>query len=245
MKKTFLTIAAVMLFCMIGMAHADVYVEKSNKSLGDSRSGSKQEWITKMWISDSAIRIEESEGEMINIMDFQNMKLITLDSKNKEFFVIPLDQVQKDFVRETANLKRRMNLNWRVEEVEGIEEIAGYESKLFRFHGRGDVLQNKKNAEMKITMSLWVSDATPASSATSEHLLEVMGLDKNPFVSEAVLNELKRIGGFHMKAIIESEMDGKKQGIEQTVIAMSEIDASRDLYSIPSGYKEVSSPVNR
>ena len=242
-KKLVLLLAALVIAAV--PASADIYIEKASKSLGNTGGDGTKEWVTKMWISDSRIRIEEPEGNMINITDFSQRSLTTLDTENKQFFVISLDQVQRDFIRSTARLKDSIDMNWRVEAVQDGGEIAGYPTKLVRFHGLGTMSAGSGQNELRITMSIWVSDEVPGLTSVADRILEVMGLDKNPFIGAAVLEELKRLGGFHLKAIVESEMDGKVQGVEQTVLLLEEIAAEPGRFEIPSGFEEISAPTTR
>lgn len=239
----FLLVAVSML--MAASAGADIYVEKASKAIGNTGGDGTQEWVTRMWISENRIRVEEPEGNMVNITDFNARTLTTLDVENNEYFVISLDQVQQDFIRSTAQLKDRIDMNWRVEAVQDGGVIAGYPTQLIRFHGLGTMSAGNGTNELRITMSIWVSDQVPGMTAVSDRILEVMGLDKNPFIGTAVLDEIKRLGGFHLKAVIESEMDGKVQGVEQSVLLLEEIEDDPTRFEIPSGFAEVSAPTTR
>jgi hypothetical protein len=244
MKRGLFLLATMLVVATATATAADIYIVKSNKTIGDSRS-QEQEWMTRMWIAKDYIRIEEPEGKTVNITDFAKGELITLDTENNEYFTIPLKQIHDDFVRGAAGMKQRMDLKWRVEGPTDGGVIAGYKCKKIIFHGAGTVEINSRRVEQRITMTIWFSDQLVGVEETSQRLLEVMGLDKHPFLGESVLAELKRIGGFHLKAIVESEVDGKIQGVEQTVDEFSVVESDPTLFEIPAGYKQVSQPVNR
>lgn len=241
MKKTMIWSAA-MLLLVAAVSTADVYLEQVSRTSRASTSEGGGDSTTRIWFSDNAIRIEEPGGTMANITDFRADQLITLDLQNREYFSIPLSQVRDDLARASAGLKRRMQMNWRVETTDETETIAGYPCRVIRFHGRGEIVQERSSSPMKITMTYWVAENAPVPAELTRRLMDIMGLQDNPFVDSAVLGELRRLGGYPLKFRTTVEMDSITDEVEQTVTKLEVREIGPEFYKVPAEFKEIQPP---
>jgi hypothetical protein len=243
--KKMLPLCAALLVCAAATASADIYLEQVSKSSRVHAADKSGEGLTRMWFSDQAIRIEEPGGTMINITDFRSDQLITIDHQNREYFTIPLSQVRDDLARASAGLKRRMQMNWRVEPTDESEIIAGYACKIIRFHGRGEIIQKSGSSPMKITMTYWVAEKAPVPAGLTRRLMDIMGLQDNPFVDSAVIGELTRMGGYPLKFRTTVEMDSITDEVEQTVTKIEVQQVPPDFYRAPANFKEIDQPMGK
>jgi hypothetical protein len=245
MKKIASLILFLILVAVVVPLKADIYIEQENKGSKTSASEAGQDTLIKMWISDKAIRVEEPGGKMANIVDLENRQLITLDLTNKEYFVIPLDDVHSSFVKASTNLKRRMNMKWRVETLEGVEKVAGYDCVKVRFTGLGEITANNKKSQMKVVLDYWLASGTPVPDDLAAKLLEVMGMNNNPLIDQAIYKELAALKGYPLKFVTTMERGHSTDVIEQKVTKIEDVTVADGFYSIPMGFQEVSSPVTR
>lgn len=244
--KKLITFAVLIALVAISLPlKADIYIEQENKGSKNSATEADKDSTIKMWISEKAIRVEEPGGKMINIVDLENRQLITLDLENKEYFVIPLSDVHESFAKASANLKRRMQMKWRVENLDGRETISGYECYRVRFHGIGEITQNNQKDEMKVTLDYWLCSDTPVPEDLSKKLLEVMGMNNNPLIDQAIYKELASLKGYPVKFVTTMERGVTTDTVEQTVTKIEDVTVADGFYSIPQGFSEVNSPVNR
>lgn len=245
MKKiiTFAVLFALVAVCL--PLKADIYIEQENKGSKTSATEADKDSRIKMWISEDSIRVEEPGGKMVNIVDLANRQLITLDTENKEYFVIPLSEVHESFAKASANLKRRMKMKWRVENLSDTETVSGYNCMRVRFHGLGEITANSQVSEMKVTLDYWLSSGTPVPDDLSVKLLEVMGMNNNPLIDQAIYKELASLKGYPVKFVTTMERGSSTDVVEQTVTRIEEVTVEDGFYSVPMGYAEVSSPVTR
>jgi hypothetical protein len=237
MNRIFLV---VLILIASGIASAeDFYVEMSGKSIG---RGSDQSWVTKMWVSENYIRTEEPEGNTISIMDFENRQLITLDSKAKQYFIIPMSQISQDFRRASQGMQSRMKMNWRIEEGTKEQDFVGFPCRMVRFHGVGTLNDGRSEKELRVTMTFWINDQLARENSSPGKLLEIMGLDANPFVTTDVMNELRKSGGFFLYSETESVMGDDRQGVVQEVTKVVRGEAPSSAFSIPVDYQRVQPP---
>ena len=244
--KKFIKLAILLVIIAVALPlKADIYVEQENKGTKTTASEAGDESTIKMWISEKAIRVEEPGGKMVNIVDLENSQLITLDTENKEYFMIPLSDIHSSFAKASTNLKRRMKMSWRVETLEGIEKILDYDCVKVRFTGLGEITTNSKKSEMKVTLDYWLSSDTPMPDEFSQKLLEVMGMNNNPLVDPAIYKELAALKGYPLKFVTTMERGVTKDVVEQTVTKIEEVTVADGFYSIPAGFEQVSSPATR
>ena len=237
MKIFRLSAILVMLLAIVaGPAAADIYIEQKTEHVGSSSSSSETSSISKMWISDGAIRIEEADGKSIHITDLRNNRLITLDTEKKEYVVIPLDQVRSDLEKASARMKDQMRLAWDIKSIEGIREISGYTCVGIRFRGQGGF--SNRTERISLTIDYWITNETEASVDVFLRVMDTIGLKQNPFIDERVLDELRSLGGYPIETITSIKMGTIDDRIEQTVLKMETVNVGAGFYAVPSGYTE-------
>lgn len=229
-------LAALLLITLFATAaHADIYLEQKTTS----KKNSGEETLTSMYISNSAIRVEEPGGKIVNITDFQGKQLITLDTDNKEFFAIPLSQIKEDLRRGAGHFRNAVDMNWRMEVSPETREIAGYQTRKYVFHGRGEARNRQGSGGVSITLELWIGEGVPVPESINQRILDALGIDQNPFVDTAVVDEIRKLGGYPLRSVTTIEMDTVNDVIEQEVILLTQVEADPSRYHIPSEYQEI------
>jgi hypothetical protein len=231
---TYITIIALLLL-ITPITFADVYLEQVTKNKKNN-----EETTTKLYISENAVRIEEPDGKIINITDFQSQRLITLDTENKEFFTIPLSQIKEDLARGAAHFRNSVSMNWRVEDSSERETIAGHNTRKIVFHGRGEAKNSQSAGDaISITLELWIANTVPLPEGINSRILDALGFEQNPFVDAVVVGEIKRMGGYPLRSITSIKMATVEDEITQEVLLVSEIAPDPQRFAIPADYKEI------
>lgn len=238
LSKT-IAFAAVCLSLLALPTVADVYIEQNTKHTGNRGSDRDANVDTRMWISANAIRAENVDGDVIHITDLANNRLITLDKEEKEYFIIPLDRVRSDLERASSRMRRQLSISWEQTRLGQSQEISGYLCRGIRFVGKGGFGDAGK---VEITLEFWVSDEANASIDIFIRQMTALGLEANPFVSDMVLDELKRIGGYPIKTITSIKMGAIDDVIEQTVSKIDIVNVASDFYEIPDDFTKAEAP---
>jgi hypothetical protein len=233
-KLTIIALCGIMLFAV--SAAADVYLEQVTKS--EKNGGEKS--LSKMYIGDGAIRIEEPGGKMVNITDFVGDRLITLDVDNKEYFTIPLEQIKQDIGQASAYFRKAVQMSWRVEDAGASDTIAGYQTRKIVFHGRGTATQQGgENSEISITLAFWISEEVPVPAGINNRILDALGIEQNPFVTPAIVSELRKLSGYPLRTLTSIDMASVKDEITQEVTLISKIEDDPRRYEIPENFQQV------
>ena len=243
MKKTMLIALAIALTVAMALpARADIYIEQLNQHTGSSSRSESGSGITKMWISEQAIRVEEPGGKTIHITDLEGRRLITLDMTKREYFIIPLEQIRNDLERASARLKERMQITWEVEHPGTTMEVSGYLCRPIVFRGSGEMDRGMGVSPLAITIEFWVSGDAPVSFGAFLKMMDVIGAGQNPFMDATILQEIRNLGGFPIRTVTSIDMESINDRIEQTIQQIREQDFDPNLYAIPAGFREADKP---
>lgn len=243
MKVTRMASALMLLVVLLAApAGADVYIEQYNSHTGSSQSSGAASGLTKMWIADNAIRIEEADGGVVHITDLTTSRLITLDTAKREYFVIPLEQVRQDLGRASARLKEQMQISWRIDRIGEESIVSGFVCMPIVFRGQGRLLQGSGYKPLDITIEFWVSKETPVSYGVFQRMMDAIGIAQNPFMDSEILSQLRDLGGYPVQTITSIKLDTIDDRIEQTVRDIQEIAHDPSLFAIPAGYSEADAP---
>jgi hypothetical protein len=243
MNKIGIIIAAAMLAALFApAADADIYIEQLNSHSGTSGHSDSASGLTKMWLSNRAIRVEEPGGQTVHITDLDGSRLITLDMSKREYFIIPLQQVRSDLERASARLKQRMQISWRIEHAAGSQEISGFLCSPVIFLGSGRMDRGRDVAPLNLTIEFWISEQVDADFDVFLKLMDVIGGGQNPFMNAQIISELKKMKGFPIRTVTSINMDSIEDKIEQTVQVIRRLEYDPNLYAIPAGFVEAQRP---
>ena len=224
---------------------ADVYIEQSNRYSGDSSREGDENGVTRMWIAEQAIRIEEPGQQMVHITDLVNSRLITIDMDEREYYTIPLNQVRSDFQRAATMMRERMEVSWRVERSAEERTISGYSCRLLRFHGRGTMTRGDSFVPLQITIDYWMSSEAGLDLDIFMRLMSAVGLEQNPFIDQSVLRELRTVEGYPIRTTTSINMGSISDEVEQTVELIRVVDVEPDFYEVPADFEEIRTPLRR
>ena len=234
-----LTLLIALLAAPVG---ADVYIEQYNSHSGNSQTSGTASGLTKMWIADNAIRIEEADGDVVHITDLTTSRLITLDTAKREYFIIPLEQVREDLGRASARLKEQMQIDWRIDRIGEETIVSGFVCMPIVFRGQGKLLHGSGYKPLDITIEFWVSKETPVSYGIFQRMMDAIGISQNPFMDTEILSQLRDMGGYPVQTITSIKLDTINDRIEQTVKEIQQIGHDPSLFAIPAGYTEADEP---
>lgn len=238
---------SLVLFALIAvvptLVSADTYIEQYNKYSGNANPDQPASGLTRMWIGNGHIRVEEPDGKMVHITDLENERLITLDIDKRQYFIFPLSQVRSDLQRVSSRMRQRMKLSWEVERPGGTKNISGFDCRVLRLEGRGRLEGGTGYSSLAISIEFWISVEPNLSMDTFFRLMDGIGLGQNPFLDQEVLSELRRMEGYPIQTVTSIRMDSISDRIEQTIREIRDVKHDPDLYAIPTGYVEAESPI--
>ncbi len=241
-NKVFIATVFALAFALALPAHADIYIEQLNKHSGASSSSQAGSGITKMWIAQQAIRVEEPGGKTIHITDLEGSRLITLDMTKREYFIIPLQQVRSDLERASARMRQRMQISWQIEHPGTTMEVSGHLCKPIVFRGSGSMDRGTNISPLEITIEFWIGEDVPVTFDAFLRLMDVIGAGQNPFMDDTILREIRGLEGFPMRTVTSIRMESINDQIEQIVQEIHELDYDPNLYAIPAGFREADKP---